>query len=140
MITIEEMLHGKNWGDIPLDHQLNLQHLHYCVNFIRTTYAAPILINNCYRTKDEHIKIYENKNIVRMGLGFPPIKIPQFSMHLIGAAIDLDDPNKVLKMWLSTHMDMAERLGVYFEDFDTTPGWVHAQIYPPASGKRVFLP
>lgn len=61
------------------------------------------------------------------------------SKHLIGAAADIADEDG-FKDWVKASMSLMEEIGFWFEDFDHTPGWVHFQILPPASGSRVFIP
>lgn len=136
MISIDELCKVP-FHNLPLDHKLNLTHLHYCLNILRAVYGKPIYINSGYRTKEDQIRIYTSRNPLTMGLGLP---IPMESLHLCGAAADLHDPDGMLKKWIFQQKDLYERLDLYFEDFDHTPTWLHVQIYPPKSLKRYFLP
>lgn len=140
MISIEEILKGKPLEAIPLDHQFHLHRLHTCANFIRFSFNAPLVVSSGYRTWQDHVQIYREKNAMRANQGLSLIEPPKSSLHLIGAALDFSDPSRVLQTWISTHLDVAESLEIYFEDFRSTPDWVHLQIYPPFSGKRFFIP
>jgi hypothetical protein len=82
----------------------------------------------------EHLEIYRKKGITDQS------KIPMKSRHLIGAAIDIYDPNKILQSWVLSNVKVLEEVGLWCEDFSATPNWVHFQILPPASGKRFFKP
>lgn len=62
------------------------------------------------------------------------------SKHLVGQAADISDPNGDLKKWILDNVSLMERIGFWFEDFDSTPTWVHFQCISPASGKRFFIP
>ena len=62
------------------------------------------------------------------------------SKHLSCEAIDLDDPNDALDAWCLENLPVLERIGLWLEHPDATPGWCHLQIVPPRSGRRVFMP
>lgn len=63
------------------------------------------------------------------------------SKHLTCQAVDLLDlkPFPLMHAILE-NLIAAEVHGVYFEDFSYTPSWVHIQVVPPKSGRRVFVP
>lgn len=69
------------------------------------------------------------------------------SLHCRGLAIDLWDFDKKLGLWCKANENLLEELGLYLEDLSVTHAgdnpnkyWVHAQIVPPRSGKRWFIP
>jgi hypothetical protein len=62
------------------------------------------------------------------------------SRHLTCQAIDLGDPADELDAWCMTNLQVLERLGLWLEHPDATPGWCHVQTVPPRSGRRVFVP
>ena len=62
------------------------------------------------------------------------------SRHLTGQAVDLPDADRTLATWCADNLDVAAEIGLWFEDFRWTPTWVHCQIVPPKSGKRVYIP
>lgn len=62
------------------------------------------------------------------------------SNHVTGNAIDLEDRDGRFKTWCVGNLLLLEHLGLYMEDPDSTPTWVHVQQIAPRSGKRVFKP
>lgn len=68
------------------------------------------------------------------------------SRHLTGEAIDLrDNGTRDLARWCLNNLDALEEIGLWMEDPQWThapPGqpWVHLQIQPPASRRRVYVP
>lgn len=64
-----------------------------------------------------------------------------YSKHMKGEAIDLYDPNGFLAGFATRdNAAVLEELDLYIEDPKYTKGWLHLQIIPPGSGKRVFIP
>ena len=63
------------------------------------------------------------------------------SRHLTGEAIDLrDNANRDLARWCLKNIDALEEIGLWMEDPQWTPSWVHLQIVPPGSRRRVYCP
>jgi hypothetical protein len=64
------------------------------------------------------------------------------SKHVIGCAIDLRDglPERSLARWCLRNLDLLGEIGLWLEDPQWTPNWVHLQSVPPGSGERVFVP
>jgi len=64
------------------------------------------------------------------------------SRHMTGQAIDIADASKSMKIWLMTPAGQQALVEceLWMEHPDATPTWVHVQIVPPASGRRVFHP
>ena len=68
------------------------------------------------------------------------------SRHLTGEAIDLrDSGTRDLARWCLRNEDALEEIGLWMEDPQWThipPGqpWVHLQIVPPGSRRRVYVP
>lgn len=68
------------------------------------------------------------------------------SRHLTGEAIDLRDTGtRDLARWCLNNLDALEEIGLWMEDPQWThapPGqpWVHLQIVPPGSHRRVYVP
>lgn len=64
------------------------------------------------------------------------------SSHLYGAAVDIADPDGKLAHWLQTRIgqDKLKECGLWMENPEYTPGWVHLQMYAPKSFNRVFNP
>lgn len=62
------------------------------------------------------------------------------SNHLVGAAVDFLDHDGELAKWAMDNLDVLERIGLWLESPKHTVGWLHVQIFPPKSKKRVFIP
>jgi len=63
------------------------------------------------------------------------------SRHITGQAVDLlDHPDRRLARWCLQNLGKLEELSLYAEDPRWTPTWVHLQIIPPGSGRRVYVP
>lgn len=63
------------------------------------------------------------------------------SHHTRCAAIDIADSDKELANWLKLKGEgILVKYDLYIENTDITKTWVHFQIYPPRSGKRIFNP
>lgn len=86
---------------------------------------TPMIVTSGLRSSEEQIRINPSA--------------PK-SKHLLGQAVDIADPGGAFRDWVLAHMDLMERIGLWFEDFGHTPGWVHCQIVPPKSGRRIFIP
>lgn len=65
----------------------------------------------------------------------------KLSTHLTGEGIDLrDNGTRDLARWCLKNIDALEEIGLWMEDPQWTPTWVHLQIRPPASRRRVYCP
>lgn len=62
------------------------------------------------------------------------------SRHLTAEAIDIPDSDRSLAEWCVDNLDVLAEIGLWIEDPRWTPTWVHLQIVPPRSGRRVFIP
>lgn len=64
------------------------------------------------------------------------------SRHITGSAIDLRDsqPERTLARWCLRNLDLLDEIGLWMEDPQWTPTWVHLQAVPPGSGRRVYVP
>jgi hypothetical protein len=63
------------------------------------------------------------------------------SKHIKALAVDLrDTPKRDLARWCLRNQKHLESIGLWMEDPRWTPTWVHLQIVPPGSGRRVFVP
>jgi hypothetical protein len=62
------------------------------------------------------------------------------SPHLTCEAIDIHDPDGVLKHKLFSNTQMLDELKLYMELPSATPGWMHLQTRRPGSGSLVFKP
>lgn len=62
------------------------------------------------------------------------------SKHITAEAIDLPDADRTLATWCVDNLDVLEEIGLWMENPRWTPTWVHVQIVPPKSGRRVYIP
>lgn len=63
------------------------------------------------------------------------------SKHMTGDAIDLrDNGTRDLARWCLKNLDALDEIGLWMEDPQWTPTWVHLQRLPPGSGRRVYVP
>lgn len=63
------------------------------------------------------------------------------SRHITGEAVDLrDNGTRDLARWCLRNLDALEEIGLWMEDPQWTPTWVHLQIVPPGSRRRVYIP
>jgi hypothetical protein len=62
------------------------------------------------------------------------------SKHLSGEAVDIADDDRFLADWCSANQVDLVVSELWCEDFRWTPTWVHFQIVPPKSGKRIYIP
>ncbi len=134
MITLDELGYYK---DMPLEHYNNLLKLSEKINKLRDAYGKPLRVTSGYRSLEKHLAIYAAKGITDHK------KIPMKSKHLEGLAVDLvpvKEPVSDLHKFIKSNIALMQEIGLWFESFDYTEKWVHAQIVPPKSGKRFFIP
>ena len=62
------------------------------------------------------------------------------SKHLSAEAADISDDDRYLADWSVANLDVLEEVGIWMEDPRWTPSWVHWQIIPPKSGRRIYIP
>ena len=67
------------------------------------------------------------------------------SKHITCQAVDVEDNNGELKDWVLQRADdgsypVLEKYELWAEYGGATPSWLHCQIIPPGSRKRVFFP
>ena len=63
------------------------------------------------------------------------------SKHLKALAMDVRDvAGREFARWCLRNLKKLEALGLWMENPQWTPTWVHLQIVPPGSGNRVYIP
>lgn len=135
-IQWHELVDPFDFQKAPNEHKANITQGYYRLCQLRHYYGKPLVCrtfdhpNRGYRTLEKHFSLYKK-------LGKQP---PLRSLHLVGAAYDIHDPNQDFQKWILDHLEIAESMDIYFEDFESTPTWVHWQLYAPSSGKRFFKP
>jgi hypothetical protein len=127
-IEMSEILMGRaKFEELSEEVKDNLQELHRRINVIRKAYGKPMKVNDGLRFA---------KHTPKNG--------SKTSWHLKGAAIDIDDDdNGTLWNWIKDNLELFQQVGLWIEDPRWTHGngsWMHFQIYPPTSGKRIFVP
>lgn len=126
-IRLEEINPHRYFTTPEIDYNLSI--LHNKINKVRDLYNKPMIVTSGLRS------IIQQNQLIADGKS-----TATKSKHLTGQAIDIADKNGELRDWIIANMDQMASIGLWFEDFDHTPGWIHAQIVPPGSGKRVFIP
>ena len=127
MITIEELNRKKiELGSISGS---NLLVLCQRLNIVRAKWGKPMVITSGLRTPGQQ------ENLIKQGLSKA-----KHSKHLVGAAADIQDVDGELAAWLLANPSVLREAQLWCEDPASTPGWVHFQIVPPASGNRWFKP
>lgn len=138
MVSLKELLKGKDFSTVPKEHQDNLLILLEKINKVRAAYNKPMTVTSGYRSKEDHIRIYKELAIKRK-VEFDETKIPWGSQHLKGAAVDISDPDGKLFEWTKQNEKLMEQIGLWMEEKDDQKR-VHYQTLPPKSGKRFFTP
>lgn len=134
-ISMKELIGPTDLASLPSDIQNNLKHLLDVINKIRDAYGNPLTVTSGLRTMAHHIEIYKQKAL-KAGVPFDQSKVPMQSKHLYGEAVDISDPHGQLKKWCISNLELLEKLGIWMEEFDSTPNWVHFQIVPYGSWKE----
>lgn len=63
------------------------------------------------------------------------------STHKDGRGIDIQDtPDRSFARWCLRNLELLAEVGLWMEDPQWTPDWVHLQSVPPRSGRRVYIP
>jgi hypothetical protein len=128
-ISYKEILGSKcKLQDLDPEIQENIETLHKRINTLRRHYGKPMTVNSGLRFSEDQPKNAATK-----------------SNHLIGAAIDIDDDDQgTLWNWVKDNLQLLQKIGLWIEDPRWTHGkvgtWMHFQIVPPKSGKRIFIP
>lgn len=137
-ISLTELIKATPWNSLPKDTQKNLMILLERINKIRDAWGKPMIVTSGLRTMEQHLAIYRAKGITDQS------KIPMKSAHLVGAAVDISDPDHKLQEWCKTNEAILESIGLWMEDFSATPNWCHFQCNPYGSyikGKSIwFIP
>lgn len=125
--TVVELLNAGShkWTESEVDIVTlrNLKDL--CNKLNKLGFVPPRIATSCLRS------IADQKRINPKAMG---------SSHLYGAAVDIGDADGKLKTWLKANPNKLVECGLWAEDYDSTPTWIHLQIYAPASFNRVFKP
>ena len=101
---------------------------------------------------------YGVMNAIEVSSGWRPLSVnlstpnaALSSKHMTGEAVDLkDDKDRSFARWCLRNTvplchqegraDLLQEIGLWMEQPQWTPTWVHLQTVPPHSGRRVFVP
>lgn len=107
----------------------NLQNLCERLNKVRKVWGKPMIVTSGLRSEAQQA------NLIKAG-----ISKATKSKHLLGLAADISDPDGSLGKWLKANPHILEEAGLWCEELEATPGWLHMQSSPPGSGRRWFWP
>ncbi len=128
MISKAELLDGRDIkypSDYTQEVSDNLDLVLVPMNQVRSTWSKPMKVTSGWRPP--------SVNSATPGAA-------KASKHMLGLAVDIYDPDGALWSWVLQNLALMQKLGLYMEDKRWTPSWVHFQLGPPASGKRIFIP
>jgi len=133
MITVQDYLrqHGAGHEDeLTDDMRLEAQVVVNAANAILDGFGEPRALRSGWRPKSVNDR---TPNAARS------------SKHIVCKAVDIADDDGRLKQFVfQTDEDggypVLERYKVWAEYGSATPTWLHIQIVPPGSGRRVFFP
>ncbi len=125
MFEMKELLGKYKFDDQDKEIQDNLLILLDKMNDVRKAYGQIMIVSSGLRSITDQMRINPRS--------------PK-SSHIQGQAVDIVDKNGELREWVLKNIKFMEDLGLYFEDFRYTSGWVHFSIAAPKSGKRIFIP
>lgn len=128
LITIDEILMGRDRAyaqEFTKEIATNIEKLHKALTVVRLAYGQPMVVNSGWRPPSY------NKTVSGAA---------SKSLHMLGLACDIRDRDGSLKDFVLSRLDLMQQLGLYFEDFRWTKGWVHFQCIAPPSGVRIFVP
>lgn len=126
-ISLQE-LNQHNYPTTP-EIDVNLNDLLVKINQVRQAYNIPMIVTSGLRSEAQQ------QQLIADGKSNAPK-----SHHLTGEAVDIQDLDGKLKAWVTRNLDLMEQIGLWMEDFNSTPTWTHFQIVPPKSGNRIFIP
>jgi hypothetical protein len=102
----------------------NLDALQVRLTALFLNYRKPLVVSSGYRPPEINAKVDGAAK----------------SWHQEVAALDIQDTTGEVWTYCMDNLEACAALGLWLEDRRWTPTWVHLQIYPPASGNRVFIP
>ena len=109
-------------------------------NADETIYRANLLLSWYYHDNPDAEKVKVTSGYRPPAINAQTPGAAARSKHMTCQAIDLSDPDGELDDWCMENGKMLEQVGLWQEHPSATKNWVHWQIVPPRSGKRVFYP
>lgn len=122
-VTREEVLMGRDKKH-PLTPELeaNLALLLKALNELRSQCPISFVVSSGYRPGVYNLKAGGAKR----------------SAHLTCEAVDFVDVDGQLAAWCIKNVQLLEKAGLYMENSEFTPGWVHLQTR--STKNRIFVP
>ena len=107
----------------------NLEKLTAALNEVRKAYGKAMIVSSGYRSPAKNAAIGGAKK----------------SLHMTCLACDFKDTDGKLDAWCLANQDLLEKLGLWQEHPDATPGWCHIDLgtrdtTKKREYKRVFKP
>jgi len=128
MISKSELLQNRDKmypAEYTREVSKNLDVLCQKLNVIRQAYGSPMNISSGWRPK---------------AINDSTANSAKLSKHLSGLAADVKCVDNKFWTWCINNLELLQQQGLYLEDRRWTPTWVHLQIGPPGSLKRIFIP
>ncbi len=123
LITATEYLMGRaKIEDLTPELQDNLKRTITAANALLADFGSYRKVNSGYR------RPIDNK----AAGGSPKSK------HMTCEAVDLEDKDGALKRFCTE--EILEKYDLYMEHGSASPSWLHIQVVPPRSGRRIFYP
>lgn len=124
--TIDEVLMGRvSFAKLSPAQQTNLKAL---IERCTAAFAAlkmPLIVSSGYRSPAINASLANSA---------------KRSLHMECSALDIADVDGRVRDYCLANLQLFKAAGLWLEDMRWTPTWVHVQIYPPKSGRRVFVP
>lgn len=125
--SLSELLNAGShkWKESEVD-SVTLRNLEdLCRKINALGYTPPMYASSCLRS------LADQKRINPKAMG---------SSHLYGSSVDVADPDGKLAKWVKANKKKLEECGLWVENPEKTPGWIHFQTLAPKSMNRFFNP
>ena len=125
--SLSELLNAGShkWKESEVD-SVTLKNLEdLCRKINALGYTPPMYASSCLRS------LADQKRINPKAMG---------SSHLYGCSVDVADPDGKLAKWVKANKKKLEECGLWVENPEKTPGWIHFQTLAPKSMNRFFNP
>lgn len=120
------------------DVRANAEELARRISLVFGAYGPDLDVTSGFRPQHVNDRLRENGK-----------KAAKNSHHIFGAAADLGDNDRKFAMWCIHSVDILAHVKLWMEHPDYSRerndagewvSWVHLQMIPPPSGKRIFIP
>lgn len=126
-ITLKEYLKGRDvtYSKDYEPYKLNALKTVETINKFLANYNSPLIVSSGFRPAKLNNSTYGAASK---------------SNHITCLACDIQDLDLKLWKYVLGNLELAQKLGIYFEDKRWTSSWVHFQVVPSKSGKRIYIP